>query len=146
MPKSGMFRFFRTKSGMLWFVSPFFASSSSITAFVATQQLCRSAIRTKTACGVRYVACHVEVSLLLSFLGPPWCRWEFQLVRCWLFCSNVFLGCVCLSHVSGWLRLIEVFAAVPLGLCLAFSVVSGSGDTLNGKLGTTSEVFHNTTS
>ena len=36
-----------------------FVSSSSIIAFVATRQLCRSATRTNTPCGVIYVCCHV---------------------------------------------------------------------------------------
>ena len=53
----------------------FFANSSVIIAFVPTQQHCRSAIRTKTPCGVRYVFCHVQVAFLLSRLSPPWCQW-----------------------------------------------------------------------
>ena len=47
----------------------FFVSSTAIIMFVATKQLRRPAIRTKTPCGVRYVACHVQVALLLSSLG-----------------------------------------------------------------------------
>ena len=110
---NGMFRIFRSKSGMLW--SLFFASSQVFIAFVATRQLCRSAIRTNTPCGVRYVACHVQVALLLSFLGPPWCQWCSD--WCALGCSaTVAFGCVCSSHVSGWLTSVEVFAAVPLGV------------------------------
>ena len=65
-----------------------------IIAFVATQQLCSSATRTIAPCGVRYVACHVQVALLLSFLGPPWSHWCSDLVRSLLFCSSGF-----------WLRL-----------------------------------------
>ena len=42
--------------------------------------------------GIIYGGCHVQVALLLSFLGFPWCQ---------------FFGC---------LRLVEVFAAVPLGV------------------------------
>ena len=61
-------------------------------------------------CGVRYVACHEQVASLLSFL--QWCSdW------CALGCSaRVAFGCVCSSHVSGWLTSVEVFAAVPLGV------------------------------
>ena len=106
--QSGLFRLFRSK----W---PFFASSSSMIAFVATKQQRRSAIRTKTPCGVRYAACHVQVALLLSFLGPPWSQWRSD--WCALGCSAaVAFGCVCLSHVSGWLMLVEVFAVIPLGV------------------------------
>ena len=124
LPRSSMFRFFRSKSGMLCF----FASSSVIIAFVATQQLCRSAIRTNTQCGVTYVACHVQVALSLSCLGPPWCQWCSD--WCVLGCSaTVAFGFVCSSHVSGWLTSAEVFAAVPfLGVLL--SVVLGRGTLL----------------
>ena len=35
-------------------------------------------------------------------------------------------GCVCSSHVSGWLTLVEVFAAVPLGVsCFQSCSVGG---------------------
>ena len=52
---------------------------------------------------------------------PVTCKWRYG--RFWP--SMVSVGfrvvrsasdCVCLSHVSGWLRLIEVFAKVPLGV------------------------------
>ena len=110
-PKVVCYVFFRRKSDMLCFFFHFFAGSSSIIAFVATQQLCRSAARTKTPCGVRYVACHVQVALLLSYVGPPWSQWCSD--WCALGCSaTVAFGCVCSSHVSGWLRSVEVFAAV----------------------------------
>ena len=100
-----------------------FSCSSSIIELVATKQLCRPAIRTNTPCGVRYVACHVQVALLLSFLAPPWSQWCSD--WCALCCpAAVGFGCVCLSHVSGSVRLVEVFAAVPLGVSL-LSVVSG---------------------
>ena len=56
-----------------WYV--FFASSSVIIASVESRQPCRSAIRMNAPCGVRYVACHVQVALLLSILDPPWCQW-----------------------------------------------------------------------
>ena len=114
MSKSGMFRFFRPKSGI-------FASSSSIIAFVGETQLCSSAIRSNTPCGVRYV---VQVALLLSCLGPPWFS-----ERCALGCSAaVAFGCVCFSHVSGWLTSVEVLAVVPLGVsCFLWCLV---GDTL----------------
>ena len=101
-----------------------FASSPSNIAFVATKQFCRSAVRTRTPCGVRYVACHVQVALLFSFLGPPVCQWcsDWRALGC---SAVVAFDCVCLSHVSGWLRMFEV-SAVPLGVS-CFSVVSGRG-------------------
>ena len=83
-------------------------------------------LRQSLSCGVRYVACHVQVALLLlSFLGPRWCQWCSD--WCALGCSaTVAFGCVCSSHVSGWLTSVEVFAAVPPGV----SCRVGSGDTL----------------
>ena len=101
------------------------SSSSSIIASVADTQLCRSAIRTNTPCGVRYVACHVQVPLLWSFLGPPGSRWRSD--WCALGCSvGVACGCVCLSHVSGCVTLDEVFAVVTTWSVL-HSVVSCRG-------------------
>ena len=115
MPKRCMFRFCRSKSGMPWFCPSFFHSSSSIVALSQPNNFADRQTRTNTPCGVRYVACHVKVVLLLSFLGPPWCQW------CSDWCAlrssaAVAFGCVCLSHVSGWLRLVEVVAVVPLGV------------------------------
>ena len=124
VPKSGMFRFFRSNSGMLWFFFIVFASSSSSIAFVATKQLCRSATRTNITCGVRNVACHVQVALLLSFLGNPWSQWCSE--WCALGCSaTVAFGCACSSHVSGWLTSVDVFAAVPLGVSCFLSCWAG---------------------
>ena len=83
--------------------------------FFPVHQKSWSATRTNAPCGVRYVACHVQVVLLLLFLGPPWCRWCSN--WCALGCSaTVANGCVCSSHVSGWLTSVKVFAAVPLGV------------------------------
>ena len=111
MLQSGLFRLFRPRSGMFSILG----SSSSIIAFVADAQFCRSAPRKNTPCGVRYVACHVLVALLLSFLGPPWSQWCSD--WCALGCSAaVAFGCICSSHVSGWLMLVEVFPVVPLGV------------------------------
>ena len=45
----------------------------------------------------------------------------FRLVRSWLFCSSGFWLRLFLSHVSGWLKLVEVFAAVPLGVSCSLS-------------------------
>ena len=91
------------------------------------QQLCRSATRTNTPCGVRHVASHVQVALLLSFLCSPWCQWCSD--WCALGCSAaVAAGCFCLSHVSGWLNWLRCSLEFHLE-CLAFSRV-GSGDTL----------------
>ena len=39
--------------------------------------------------------------------------------------AAVAFGCVCLSHVSGWLRLVEVFAVVPLGVSCFLSCRRG---------------------
>ena len=68
-PQAVCFRFFEQKVAGYGFSSGF-SKSSPIIAFVATR-LCRSAIHTTAQCGVRYVACHVQVALLMSFLGPP---------------------------------------------------------------------------
>ena len=50
------------------------------------------------------------------------CKWRYG-CRFWLSVVSVVFrvvrsafDCVCVSHVSGWLRLIEVFAKVPLGV------------------------------
>ena len=88
-----------------------FASPSSIIVFVATKQLRKSAIRMNTPSGVRYVACHVQVALLLCF----WALLSVVPIGASFVLQQGF-GCVCLSHVSGWLRLVEVFAVVPLGV------------------------------
>ena len=115
VPRSGMFQVFSiqkvARRGVLFF-SPIHQWSLRLS---QPDNFCRSAIRTNTPCGVRYVACHVQVASLLSFLGPSrrqWCSdW------CALSCSaTVTFGCVCSSHVSGWLTSVEVFAAVPLGV------------------------------
>ena len=108
-----------------WPVVFLFASSSVVIAFVATQQLCRSAIRTNTQCGVRYVVCHVQVALLLSFLGPSWCPWCSDWCALGWSATAAF-GCDYSSHVSGWLTSGEVFAAVPLGVsCFLSCWVAG---------------------
>ena len=100
---------FRTKSGMLWcFFKVFVASSSSISAFVVDTQPCRSAMRTNTPCGVRFVACPVQGG------GPPWCQWVFRLVRSGLFCSSGFCLRLCVARFFGWLRLVEVFVCGPV--------------------------------
>ena len=101
-----------------WYVVFFiFAVSSSIIAFVADTQLCRSPILTNTQCGVRYVACHVQVASL------PWSQWCSD--WCALGCSAaVAFSCVCLSHVSGRVTLVAVFAVVTTWSVL-LSVVSG---------------------
>ena len=39
--------------------------------------------------------------------------------------AAVAFGCVCLSHVSGWLRLVEVFTVVPLGVSCFLSCPVG---------------------
>ena len=64
------------------------------------------------------------------------CNWRF----CYRFCqwcsdwcapgcsATMAFGGVCLSHVSGSLRLVEVFTEVPLGMSCLSRV--GSGDTL----------------
>ena len=121
-PEVVCFGFFYEKSGTLCF---FFASSSVIIAFVASQQLCRSAIRTNTPCGVRYVVCHVQVASLLSFPGVHGV--SGVPISALLGCSahTRFWLCVCSSHVSGWLTSVEVFAAVPLGLSCFLSCWAG---------------------
>ena len=77
----------------------FFASSSSIIPYVCRDQTTLQIRNTREyTCGVRKVACHVKMAL-------------------------VAFGCV-LSHVSGWLTSVEVFAAVTIWSVL-LSVVSG---------------------
>ena len=65
MHQSGMFRFF----DQIMVCCVFLPVHHQSLRFVADTQLCISAIRTKSPCGVKYVACHVHVALLLSFLG-----------------------------------------------------------------------------
>ena len=91
----------------------FFPGSASNVAFVAGTQLCRSATRTNIPCDVRCVACHVQVAILLSYLGPPWCQWcsDWGALGC---SAAVTFGCASSSHVSGWLMLVEVFPVFPL--------------------------------
>ena len=92
-----------------------------------------------TPCGVSNVACHEQVALLLSFLGPPWCQWCSD--WCALGCSAaVAFGCVRLSHVGGWLRLVEVFAAVPPGVSCFLSCRSGNTLWPVGTLGSQQHV------
>ena len=111
LPGRGMFHFFDQK--VVCCFLHFCARSSSIIAFVADTQLCCSGTRTNTPCGVRNVACCVQVALLLSFLGLPWSQWCSG--WCALGCSaTVAFGCVCSSHVSGWLT--SVFTVVPHGV------------------------------
>ena len=91
----------------------FFARSSSIIVFVADTQLCRMAIRTNTPCGVRYVACHAQAALLLSFLGlHGLCVVPIGallvVLQQWLF------GCVCLC--STWSVLLSAVSG-PGILC-----------------------------
>ena len=67
-------------------------------------------LKQSLSCCVRRVACHVQVALLLSFLGPPWCQRCSDLA---LGCSaTVAFGCVCSSHVSGLLTSVEVLSVL----------------------------------
>ena len=87
VPRSGRLWFFDEQVGMLCFL---FANSSVIIAFVATRQHAR--IHRAVSDMLLH---HVQVVLLLSFLGPP-CMVSvvFRLVRSWLCCNKGF-----------WLRL-----------------------------------------
>ena len=103
--------------GFFCFVFSFlFAGSSSIIAFVADTQLCRAAIRTNTPCGVREVACHVQMALLVSFLGLRGL-------------SGVPIGALVVV-LQQWLLVatsVEVFAVVPLGVsCFLSCWVGGT--------------------
>ena len=60
--------------------------------------------------------------------GPSMVSVVFRLVRSWLFCNSGFWLRVCLPHVSGCLRLVEVFAAIPFGVSCFLSC--GVGETL----------------
>ena len=106
----------------------FFANSSAIIAFVATQHLCRSAVCTKTPCGVKYVACHVQVAFLLSCLSPPWCQWRPD----WsalggsatvAFGLRLFVARFWLADVGSGVRCKSTWSVL-------LSVVAGPGDTL----------------
>ena len=47
---------------------------------------------------------------------PSMVSMGFRLVRALGCSAAVAFGCVCLSHVAGWLTSVEVFAVVPLGV------------------------------
>ena len=49
--------------------------------------------------------------MIIVVSGPSMMSVVFRLVRSWLFCNSGFW-----SHVSGWVRLVGVFAVVPLGV------------------------------
>ena len=79
----------------------------------AAKQLCRSAIRTGTPCGVRCVALSRASGVTVVWAvhgvsGVP--------IGALLVVLPVIFCCVCSSHVSGWLTSVEVFAVVPLGV------------------------------
>ena len=71
----------------------------------------------------RFLACRaralliasLQVASLLLFLGPPWSS------RC--SDATMAFGCVCSTHVSGWLTSVEVFAVIPLGLSCFLSAL-----------------------
>ena len=52
-------------------------------------------------------------SVIVVVSGPSMVSVVFRPVRSWCSAAVAF-GCVCLSHVYGWLTSVEVFAAVPL--------------------------------
>ena len=96
---------FRPKSGMLWLcVLNFFTGVSSIIAFVATKQCCRSAIRTNTPVQ-RQICClsHARgVTVVVS--GPSVVSVEFRLVRScqqWIGVASV---CRTFLVSRGWLK------------------------------------------
>ena len=104
-----MFRFFRSKK-------------VACCVFLQNHCVCR---RHDNLAGRHYARRHRAVSdmlhvtckwrYFLSFLGPPWSQW------CSDWCALggsaiVAFGCVCSSHVSGWLMSVEVFAVVPLAV------------------------------
>ena len=90
--------------------------------------------------GVRYVACHVQVALLLSFLalhgvsGVP-------LGALLVVLQQLAFGCVCSSHVSGWLTSVEVFAVVPLGVSCFLSCWVGRYFVAYQNVGAQAECF-----
>ena len=60
---------------------------------------CCNQLKQSLSCGVRCVACHVQVSLLLSFLGLHGVSVVFRLVRSWFVLQQW------LSVVRSWLFL-----------------------------------------
>ena len=118
--KSGMFRFFRRRSRMLCF---FF---QNLCQAIINHRVCRSqtilpigktheyTVRRQICCLLRYCC---RFWALHDVSGVPIGALLVVLQR-WLF------GCVCVSRVSGRLRLVEVFAVVTTWSVL-LSVVSG---------------------
>ena len=95
-----------------WYVSVFSIEKWHVVFSVS------SSVVTNTPCGVRYVACQVQVTDVIVVVSGR------SMVWCALGCSaTVAFGCVCPSHVSGWLTSVEVFAVVHLD-CLAFCRVA----------------------
>ena len=109
MHRSGKFRFFRRKSGMLCVCDHQSLRLSQKNIF-ADRQYARihreASDLLLVACGWRY-CCHFWALHCLS--GVP----IGSLVVC---SATVAFGCVCSSHVSGWLTSVVVCAAVPLGV------------------------------
>ena len=106
-----------------------FDSSSSIIAFVANQTL--QIGNTHEYTGRRQICCLSRASgVSVVVPGPSVVSVGFRLVRSWLFLQQWLLVPSCLSHVSGWLRSVEVFAVVPLGVSCCLSCRDVSEDTL----------------
>ena len=74
-------------------------------------------------CTVRRQICRLSRAsgVIVVASGPSLVSVVFRFARSWLFCNSGFWLRVCLSHVSGWLTSVEVFAAVPLGLSCVLS-------------------------
>ena len=125
MPKSGMLRFFRSKSGVLW-VFHFLPVHHQSLRFSQPRNFADRQYARIHSAASRYVSRHVQVGFLFSLLGPPWCQGVFRLVRSWLFFGSGFW--LRLFVARFWLvRLVEVFAVVSTWSVL-LSV--GLGDTL----------------
>ena len=62
--------FFLTKKCLFFHFSQF-----SINRCVCRRHTTLQIGNTHVPCDVRCVACHVQVAILLSYLGPLWCQW-----------------------------------------------------------------------
>ena len=93
------------------------ASSSSVIAFVAAMQLCRSAIRTNTVW--HQLCCLSRASdVMVVVSGPSMVSVVFRVVRSWSFCSSGF-----------WLRLcVARFWLADVGSCLVGRYHAGEND------------------
>ena len=105
------FVFFRSKSGMLWL----FFHCLPVNHCVCRNQTTLSTTHEYTV--RRQIGCLSRASDVIVVVSGPFmlCQWCSD--WCALgYSAAVAFGCVWSSHVSGWLRLVVVFAVVPHGV------------------------------